>query len=127
MLNIRHFTDFACQEEEIEDIRILRRIRAKRTAEDKQMDLDRSVAALNGEILEESDSAQNLWRKAVEITRRLSQYFGSRIIRRGVDSLDFEGKRINNITPLVTIDIYCLPTDGELEKIRQVRDQAALK
>jgi hypothetical protein len=52
---------------------------------------------------------------------------GNRIIRRSVSSLNYDGKPINDLIPYVTINLYCLPTDKELDTIRQVREEATMK
>jgi len=127
MLNIRHFTALECQQEEREDMKVLRRIRAKRTAADKQADLDRAAAALRGEVVTESNSARELRAAGIRIARRYREYMGNRIIRRSVTSLNYDGKPINDLIPYVTINLYCLPTDKELDIIRQVREEATMK
>lgn len=125
MLNIRQFISPDCQEEEIDDIKHLRKIRAKRTQEDKAADLQRSAAALRGEDRPETATAIELRAAGVLIARRLRKYFGSRIIRRSVDSKDFDGKPIHDILPSITIDLYCQPSEFELEIIGAARDKAA--
>lgn len=125
MLNLRHFISPDCQEEEINDIKRLRKIRAARSQRDKAADIERSAAALRGENLPETASALELRAAGVEIARRLRNYFGSRVIRRSVESKDFYGTPIHDIPPFKTIDLYCQPTEFELEIIGAARDKAA--